>query len=162
MINQFAFDEAEFEHDEGEALLNSATKFLMDGKERDAAVVLALCTLEDPRSYDGMRGEWFYRQEVTLRLRGPRLAFEVLNDAHHPIAQAAHRALSAVLPHGHSVDEVSVRAELSTPEPTWREQLIRMARVDISRNTASGPDGDTLIAEVLALPPGSDYSAADR
>lgn len=108
-----------------------------------------------------MRGEWFYRQDVTLRLRGPRLAFEVLNDAHHRLAQAALRALSAVLPHGHSVSEMSVRAELIAPDPTWREELMRIVRADVSRAKESAAEGGT-VAEVLALPPGSDQSGADE
>jgi hypothetical protein len=156
---EYAFDEPGFEHDEGDALLSSATKFLMDGNERDAAVVLASCTLEDPRSFDDMRGEWFYRQDVTLRLRGPRLAFEVLNDTDHPIAQAVYRALSAVLPHGHFVAELSVRAELITPDHTWREELMRISRAAVSRDAA---EGNPLIAQVLALPPGSDRFDADQ
>jgi len=121
-----------------ERLLASAVAFLVEGGEEEAAGVLLACSL-------GLRaagGAWYDGDElhagVHVELTGPRAAYELLCDDHHPISRAILAALSAVLPPGLEMDRFSVRAELVAPDPGWRTRLLERARGEGVDNQAVG------------------------
>jgi hypothetical protein len=109
-------------------LLASAARFLIDGREEDAANVLLSCSLEVWES-----GDTWYRGDETLyavhvELTGPRAAYDILNNHNHAITKAVRCALDAVLPTHTYVKHFSVAAELISIDPRWREELLEIAR----------------------------------
>jgi len=111
-----------------EQILASAARFLIDGREEDAASVLLSCSLSIWESGD----TWFVGDEVHsalhVELRGPRVAYEILRDSHHPITIAIQQALEAVLPEGTYIRHFTVHAELVDIDPGWRSELLEIAR----------------------------------
>jgi hypothetical protein len=72
---------------DGDRLLASAARFLIDGQEEDAANLLLSCSLEVWES-----GDTWYRGDETLcavhvELTGPRAAYDILNPYEAPICQ---------------------------------------------------------------------------
>jgi very-short-patch-repair endonuclease len=113
---------------DGDHLLASAARFLIDGQEEDAANVLLSCSLDVWES-----GETWYQGDerlcaVHVEHTGPRAAYDILNNRDHPITKAVLRALEAVLPTHTYIKHFSVAAELISLDPRWREELLEIAR----------------------------------
>jgi very-short-patch-repair endonuclease len=113
---------------DGDRLLASAARFLIDGQEEDAANVLLSCALDVWES-----GETWYQGDerlcaVHIELSGPRTAYDILNNWDHPITKAVRRALDAVLPTHTYIKHFAVAAELMNLDPRWREELLEIAR----------------------------------
>jgi hypothetical protein len=113
---------------DGDPLLASAARFLIDGQEENAANVLLSCSLDVWESGD----TWYRGDErlcaVHVELTGPRAAYDILNNRDHPITKAVQRALDAVLPTHTYIKHFSVAAELMSLDPRWREELLEIAR----------------------------------
>ena len=110
---------------DGDPLLASAARFLIDGHEENAANVLLSCSLDVWES-----GDTWYRGDETLcavhvELTGPRAAYDIFNNRDHPITKAVRRALAAVLPTHTYIKHFSVAAELMSLDPRWREEFSR-------------------------------------
>jgi very-short-patch-repair endonuclease len=113
---------------DGDRLLASAARFLIDGQEEDAANVLLSCSLDVWES-----GETWYQGDerlcaVHVEHTGPRMAYDILNNRDHPITKAVLRALEAVLPTHTYIKHFAVAAELMSLDPRWREELLEIAR----------------------------------
>jgi hypothetical protein len=119
-------------------LLASATRFLIDGQEEDAANVLLSCSLSIWESGD----TWYVGDELHsalhVKLTGPRAAYKILRNEDHPITKAIRRALEAVLPEGTYIKHFTVHAELIDIDPDWRTELLEIARGKGVHNQAVG------------------------
>ena len=73
-----------------EQLLASAVSFLVEGGEEEAAGVLLACSL----GLHAAGGAWYDGDELHaglhVELSGPRAAYELLADDHHPIRGSSH------------------------------------------------------------------------
>ncbi|MBC7263699.1 MAG: hypothetical protein H5T64_04995 [Chloroflexi bacterium] len=109
-------------------LLASAARFLIEGQEEDAASVLLSCSLDVWESGD----TWYVGDEVHyalhITLTGPRAAYDILCNDHHPITKAITRALNAVLPEDTYIKHFTPKAELIDIDPDWRSELLEIAR----------------------------------
>ena len=106
----------------------SAARFLVDGSEEDAAGVLLLCELECEDSGDS----WYQGDEticaVHVKLTGPRVAYEILSRSSHPVTCAIRKAIEAVLPSDRYLKHFTAHAELVEIDPSWRSELLEIAR----------------------------------
>ena len=109
-------------------MLASAARFLIDGREEDAASVLLSCALSSWESGD----TWFVGDEVHsalhLSVTGPRAAYEILKDDNHEVTVQIKRALEAVLPGETYIKHFTVHAELLDIDSDWRTELLEIAR----------------------------------
>lgn len=128
-----------------EQILASAVRFLIDGHEEWAAHMLLTCTL-DVQSlgtrWESSVLEPFYQQVFAVRVRGPRIAHNVLQDSKHKITIAVQDALQAVLSSVAYEDDYSdreqylpahignwiVAADLISIDQNWRTELLEIAR----------------------------------
>jgi hypothetical protein len=74
--------------------------FLVEGGEEEAAGVLLACSLGLHAAGETWYAEGDLHAGLHVELAGPRAAYELLADDHHPISRAILGALSAVLPPG--------------------------------------------------------------
>jgi len=122
--------------DEGELILASAVKFLIDGGDNEAALALIPCSIEfRHRGYDGP--DTF----VDIIVAGPRASYDMMRNwqygqAHDPDAAMIRDAVLAHLPHGRRCEDYIVRAALVTPDPAWRTEAARAAGGKQVRNQA--------------------------
>ncbi len=121
----------------GEQLLASATRFLIDGGEDDAASILLACSIRVWAGDGGWSdGEWI--ENVSIDLEGPRSVYEIFQGNDDPTKEALRRALEAVLPSGYWLWRLSCRAALLDLDPGWRTELLEIARGKGVRNQATG------------------------
>ncbi len=118
-------------------LLASAAKYLIEGRDEEAASALLSCRIEQINDYGPPTGI------VDIGLRGPRPAQELLSmsprERHYQnsVAQRVKFALAAVLPPGTQLGDVDVRAELVELNPEWKAELIAQARGKAVNNQAT-------------------------
>jgi len=119
----------------GDVILASAARFLIDGKEEEAASVLLSCSL-NLRSFGNechiSSDESFFVGEggevVGVDLAGSRAAFEILKNSRDELTQAIHRAIRAVLPPYLVLQGIFEHVETVDIDPHWREELLEIAR----------------------------------
>lgn len=104
-------------------ILASAARFLIDGGEEDAATVLLSCSLNS----------WWCNSDFGIDcrrflLKGPRAAYEDLNDKTNPVRISVEKAIEAVLPFDIAMDDLLVSGELINIDPDWRSELLEIAR----------------------------------
>ncbi len=95
-------------------LLASAAQFLISGGENEAANVLLSCELTVGEPY------WEFGQEkqgVSLKLTGPRAAYDILRDEQHPITNQIISAILTVIPYDWLLGEFTAKAELVNIDP---------------------------------------------
>jgi hypothetical protein len=110
-------------HLSDDQILASAVRFLIDGGEEDSANVMLSCSLKY-RWYTSDLGVDYYR----FLLKGPRAAYDILNDRSHPIRKSVEKAIEAVLPVDMEMDSIIVSGELIDIDPDWRSELLEIAR----------------------------------
>ncbi len=117
-----------------EQLVASIARFLIDGGENEAALVIAGCTMRavpssDPWISNGMSG-------AEVSVSGPRAAYDILSDEAHPIRKSFMRALEGVLCPDYYVYSVTVAVGRVHPEPGWKNDIAAIARGDHFTNQA--------------------------
>jgi hypothetical protein len=121
-------------------LIASAAKFLIEGGEEEAASVLLSCTVLEigvgSGSFSGDRTIY----SAWIRLRGPRIAHELLSDATTEIYGQVHKAVKAVLPDDLWLEYISIGAELLDIAPDWHAELLELIRGKSIHNQAAGAD----------------------
>ena len=112
-----------------ESILAGAVTFLVEGNEHDAASsVLLSCTIERIDYGTVSRSGDDEMTSVSIRLRGPRVACDVINDKDHAVAKCVDRALQNILPHGQYLRSLDVRMTLAEVDAGWRSELTEIAR----------------------------------
>jgi hypothetical protein len=114
-------------------ILASAVRFLIDGGEEDAASVLLSCSLHS----------WWWSNDFgcdyyNFLLKGPRAAYDVLNDLGHPIRISVKNAIQAILPVDITMHDLMASGELIDLDPDWRSELLEIARGRGVSNQAAG------------------------
>jgi hypothetical protein len=127
------------EPNEDEIVLASAARYLIDGKEEDAASVLLSCSLQFWPSGD----TWFVGDEtheaLHVKLVGPRAAYDILTDKNQLITQAIQKAIAAVLPENTYIRHFTVHVQHVSIDANWREELLEIARgVGVHNQAAQG------------------------
>ena len=123
---------------ENEVILASATSFLINGQEQEAAAILLSSSLS---VYDA--GEtWFVGNEVHFGLHinvsCPRTAYEIINDEKNPLRKAIQHAFEAVLPEYTYTSHLTARAENIDVNPDWRADFLEfLMDVNISNQAAN-------------------------
>jgi hypothetical protein len=107
-------------------LLASAARFLIDGGDNEAANVLLFCELQIEAVY--WAEQYDDKQHVSLKLTGPRAAYQILKDVQHPITDAILSAILAVIPLDVYLGKLTAKAELIEIDPEWRTELREVAR----------------------------------
>lgn len=112
-------------HSDSDRLIASAAKYLIDGGDNDAAAILLACTIEAIK-----RGEGGFEEDepVSVYLRGPRAANDVLNNWNHPLHQSLRGALAAIIPHDTYLASISIRTDIVELDPEWKDELEGIAR----------------------------------
>ncbi len=103
----------------------NAVQFLLDGGQNDAASVLLACEMhlevvEEDR--------WNGSSQAVALMSGPREAYEILDDARHPLRAQIIDALTAVLPWDFKVRGLAIRVSRTPVPPDWRKTLLEAAR----------------------------------
>lgn len=111
----------------------SAARFLIDGGEEDAASVLLSCSLTSSWWTSDLGIDY-----KNFLLKGPRIAYNVLNAADNPIRIAIKNAIEAVLPVGIEMNNLIARGELIDIDPEWHSDLLEIARGKGVSNQAAG------------------------
>jgi hypothetical protein len=125
-------------------VLASAARFLIDGREEQAADVLLSCSLELSARSSGWHsgGQLVYETYVTVS--GPRSAYDILIEEYNPISEAVVSAFRAVIPHPYVFNEIIVRSQLVEIGPDWKPELLEIARGrDIHNQDADGAHAKT-------------------
>jgi hypothetical protein len=109
-----------------ERLQASAVRFLIEGKEEVAARVLLSCTLEHwVRESYGWNNDGC--EDITIKLSGPREAYDILTDIKNPIRESIEYALNACSPENWSI-YLLVKASLIDIDTNYRNELLEIAR----------------------------------
>jgi hypothetical protein len=113
---------------DSEIIQASATRYLIDGGEEDAANVLLSCEFSIYESGDTWYAgdEQIYAMHVTLT--EPRTAYTIINDGNHPIRDAIEKAIIAVMPNGFYLRHLTAHVELVEIDQNWRNELLEIAR----------------------------------
>jgi hypothetical protein len=96
-----------------EALIKSAMKYLLEGGEHEAAVLLLNCRGLIAQSENWNNGEY-------VRLQGPRVAYDALRDEHSAAYRAVKKAFNAV------GTWFTIEAEIVPAEPGWRDEMYEL------------------------------------
>ncbi len=133
-------------------LVVSAAKFLIEGGDDTLAAAMLSCTVTafyTERAYRDNYG--VDRYHAFLELRGPRAAYDLLNQFGHfinamdldefaePVPNPGERvkaAIAALLPHDCTLTEYAVRAEVVTAAPTARGDLLELVHGKAIHNQA--------------------------
>lgn len=119
-------------------LIASASRFLIEGGENEAASVLLSCTVDgfwaDPA--DPINDT--YAAPAYLHLIGPRAAYDHLSDIRTPIFNQVWNAVAALIPPPLWLQEIKIRAGLVELEPDWHAEMLAMARGKDVNNQAPG------------------------
>lgn len=111
-----------------EVIQASAAQFLIDGGEEDAASVLLSCDLNVYDSGDQSFAGDEIHYAVHVELRGPRSAYDIINDDSHPAGKAIYMAIEANLPADRYIKHFSIHAESIGIDPDWRSEMLEIAR----------------------------------
>jgi hypothetical protein len=95
-------------------ILASAVRFLIDGGDFEAAQVLLLCELDLYKDDHG---------NECIELRGPRSAYDAIQDDQRPIRSAVGRAFHAL-----GVYTMRIKAQIITVDPAWRTEFMVAAK----------------------------------
>jgi hypothetical protein len=142
------------EQPSNDQILASVVRFLIDGHEETAARVLLACTMEvQSRGRQWLsieHNDFGYHHYFDVKLKGPRIAYDVLRNEKHAITIAVGQALVAVLSSIACVseygDEVFLPAYIETwvpaaevinIDPNWRTDLLEIARGEGVNNQAT-------------------------
>jgi hypothetical protein len=116
-------------------LLASAINFLVQGEEKDAALVLLFCEASygDAQPFNG---------SFSIHLVGPRVAYDAYNRVEMdfnetdpysvafpttPIQDAVKAAFAAITPSDMTLEDIYIRVQLIDVQPGWREELREIA-----------------------------------
>jgi hypothetical protein len=117
-------------------LIASAAQFLIEGGDEDAASILLSCDVEQMYTVD--ENLIFGNAGVVLNLRGPRVAYDCLNDHQHNIYRKVWDSLNAPLPHGWELRELNIRGVVvRNLDPDWHSELLELARGKSVNNQAT-------------------------
>jgi hypothetical protein len=120
-----------------EQFIASAVKYLLEGRDEEAASVLLTCQIETLSLAERDYGTEY----VDIGLRGPRVAYDLLTEwswrEHDSVARRIRSALEAVIPLGCTLGEMEIRAELVSLDPEWMAELIEQARGKAVNNQAA-------------------------
>lgn len=120
-----------------ERFLASAVRFLIDGGEDNAANILLSCSL-DIWTINSHWGSHENYEEIAIKITGPRIAYEILEDKEHPIRLAVEHAFKALISENTSIGYITVHAESIDIVPDWRSELLEIARGRGISNQAAG------------------------
>ncbi|HUF41214.1 MAG TPA: hypothetical protein VMR20_04615 [Verrucomicrobiae bacterium] len=112
------------EPNEDEIVLASAARYLIDGKEEDAASVLLSCSLQFWPSGDFSFVGDETHEALHVKLVGPRAAYDILTDKNQPITQAIQNSIAAVLPENTYIRHFTVHVQHVSIDANWREELL--------------------------------------
>jgi hypothetical protein len=113
---------------DGDRLLVSAARFLIDGGEEDVANLLLACSLDIIESVDHWWSGNVQLSAVQITISGPRAAYDSMNDARSGMGDRIQEVFKAVLPSGYYISDFIPKAELVDIDPNWREELLEIAR----------------------------------
>jgi hypothetical protein len=119
-------------------LIASAARFLIEGGEEEAANVILACRLESIETTNSTYSGNTTVYSVIVRLRGPRLAHDVMKDSRHRLYASIHEAIGAALPHDAWIETVSVRTDQIDLGPEWRAELLELASGKSVKNQGVG------------------------
>lgn len=110
-----------------EKLQASAANYLLEGNEREVALLLLSCTLSasEPRAAESHGYGQAYDDDwyIDIVLRGSRAAYDALRDpVDNPVYASLQEALAAVLPSGVYLGAIIVRAQTVDIGPHWRRE----------------------------------------
>lgn len=90
--------------------LNEAIQFLIDGGEQEATDILKMCSVENCEVVDHWMNGSEQLDGLSIDLRGPRTAYEILSRHDHPLRKEILSAFSAVLPASAYIKNLRIRA----------------------------------------------------
>jgi hypothetical protein len=90
--------------------INEAIQFLIDGGEQEAADILKMCSVENCEVVDYWMNGSEQLDGLSIELRGPRTAYEILSRHDHPLRKEILAAFSAVLPASTYIKNLRIRA----------------------------------------------------
>lgn len=99
-----------------------------------------------PESFSEVDSSWHGSETVVglgFTFRGPRVAHDLLNDRSLPICDAVYNAVNAVLPTNYYARYISVRGELVSLSPGWKEELVNLARGRTITNQGVPREGES-------------------
>jgi hypothetical protein len=114
----------------GPQLIASASRFLIEGGDNEAASVLLSCTVDS-----------FWADPVDPMI-GPRSAYDHLSDYRSEIRGKVWGAILAILPPRFWLSTFQIRAGLVELEPDWLAEMVAMARGKDVNNQAPGDGAD--------------------
>ena len=106
-----------------ERILASAIQFLLDGGERREAFVLLGCDL----SLLELQSDWGHTS-WSIRLSGPRRAYELLSEEGGQVRARVWAAFRAVFPPEDDPSEIEARVQLADVAPGWQEEAREIIR----------------------------------
>lgn len=92
-----------------QSTIDNAVRYLMDGKETDAAHVLEDCTLENWEIVDHWMDGARQLDGLLLEVGCSRYSYDILINRDHPFTISIERALHAVLPGGTYLNSLRAR-----------------------------------------------------
>lgn len=124
---------------DGDQIIASAFQYLVEGEEFDAAETLLFCNVENIEviEEDNFRGTSY---GVEVRLRGPRLSCDRIQDDRGQIRKQVEDAIVNGLPFGHWISSLVARAAVFVPDPNWRDDLQELIKGRGVTNQASGAE----------------------
>lgn len=114
-----------------ERFIASAARFLIEGNENDAALLLVSYRLILKWSED-----WANEGQFVANLVGPRAMYDSWNSFDSPDRRAIEDAFRAITPMHLSCAYIHVRAEIIEPDPDWRTQVAEIAQGKAVHNQA--------------------------
>lgn len=122
----------------GPQLIASASRFLIEGGENEAASVLLSCTVDNLWADESDAFNPPPSLPVCVTLSGPRVAFDIVSDYQNVVHDQIRKAIAAVIPHPLWLRDLNIRAGLVTLEPDWHAEMVAMARGKDVNNQAPG------------------------
>lgn len=115
-----------------EQVLDSAIKFLLDGKEIEAAKILRTCYFENCETVDYWMDGGKQLQGLSFELGCPRPTYEILNNSRHPVTKTIEEALRAVLPGDFYLKNIKPRFDSTTSMSSKRidGRIISLFEID--------------------------------
>ncbi len=120
-------------------IINEAIKFLLDGDEQASADILKMCSVENCEVVDHWMNGSELLDGLSIELRGPRTAYDILSRHDHPLRKEIISAFSAVIPASTYIKNLRIRVVTLSEE----------SRVQISK-TISVSELKELIQEIEA------------
>jgi hypothetical protein len=125
---------------EPDTLIVSAAKYLAEGGDHALAAAVLACTVADLRYGQSESFGGRERHPVTIELRGPRVACDLLGGDSYPEPGSTQRlardTFAALLPHDCWLDVLVVRIELVPADPPLRADLLELMHGKTVHNQA--------------------------